>query len=715
MRLSSIILRTSVLFASSLFAEDLPKASISDVVIPKMVLYGLEMPLDVTLQWNTQETSNLTYRVLEGWPIDQASVIHEGSLSPHDGKQLQLKGKYNQGQAVTAYSIEGITLSSKVSRYVHLELIQEGLQNPVISSYSTTVHGMPGWVTLIPVIIMVTMCILSDQALFALIIGVFCASWFLNGFNPVTGLLRMLDTYIVGALADSDHAKLALFLFYLSGLIAMVQKSGGAHAVAEKITSLATNRYRGQLATFGVGLAIFLDDTASCMVVGANMQPISDKVLISREKLSFIVHATSACVSSVIPISSWVGFQLALVGSQLSNLNLTNVDPFMLLLESLQSRYYPIVYIFFCGLTIFARREFGSMLVAERRSHFEGKVVEGDEGSLPNQVDPLDPHPDTPLRWWNGAIPIGLTIVITIVSLFLTGYYALLDQYNAGEEVVFNVANIAGAGSPYDSLLYAAFIGDLSCLFLYKVQKIMTVTESVAILVYGIKDVVSTLLILIMAWSIGTAFDDLSCAKFLSSLLSSNLPPQLLPALSFVLGAIISFVTGTSWGTMTILFPLIVPLAYTTAKDDHALFVLTVSSVLSGPLFGDVSSPISANTILTSLSCKVSVQHHVNSQLAYSLLVLLTSLVLGYLPVGYNLYPQWAGLLICCGFVTIVLVVFGGSPASKKLTLSDWIMTRLGFKVAEIKDIDEISRSQEMSNEFKEIDTSTGPEVHKTK
>ncbi|KAI0225374.1 hypothetical protein L0F63_001960 [Massospora cicadina] len=512
-------------------------------------------------------------------------------------------------------------------------------RSTLVRSRTVAVHGMPGFVTLVPIVVLLAISLISNQALAALFVGLFLSATFINGFNPIKGFLRALDHYVI-------H------------MIALVQKSGGAEALAKVVTRFATNRTGGQWATFVGGLLIFLDDTASLMIVGSNFQPVTDMLYLSREKLAFLVHATSSPVSSLFPVSSWIGFQVGLIQQQLSAQKIDR-DAFMVFLKTLSSRFYPL---FMLGLAMFTMgtgREFGPMLTAERRSFIERKVVEGDVAALSPELDPLEPRPETPRRWINAAMPISITIIMTLVSLILSGYYMMLDNLEEGRSADFGLVALVGKGDPFDALLYASFLGCLSCLVMYIPQHIFTLGQAIEILILGVKDVVESLIILILAWAIGDAFSDLNCAKFLVSLLGDTLPGKLVPAIAFLLACVVSFTTGTSWGTTSIMFPLVVPLIVKVAPNDDDLLLYTVSSILAGALFGDQCSPISSTTILCCLASKVPVQAHVNSQLPYGLLVVVVSIVFGYLPAGYGLYSGWVGLLIGLAVLLAVVLVLG--------------------------------------------------------
>lgn len=283
----------------------------------------------------------------------------------------------------------------------------------------------------------------------------------------------------------------------------------------------------------------------------------------------------------------------------------------------------------------------------------------------------LEPAADVPKLWWNSVVPVLVTLVVVFVSLILTGYNSTVD---AGDPV--NAANLFGNGDAYGALLYGAFIGSLFTWIMIRVQyyhdgkpynpwqdwlklrrvpkdadglgpvPLLTFKQSLEVWIEGIKGLTTPVLVLVMAWAIGQAVQDVSCDLYFASALSHPaLDPRMLPTLTFLIAAVISFCTGTSWGTMAILFPLAVPAAWISSKGDEEIFVMTVAGVLAGAVFGDHATAISDTTILSSLATKCDIRHHVVTQLPYALLVAVFSVLLGTIPGAYA-YPPWAGLLI---------------------------------------------------------------------
>lgn len=612
----------------------------------------------------------------------------EGELSSNENNTLTSSVTLVQGELATIYHFAVEGLENSINRQVFFRIKSALNATDNLAEQKATIHGLPGWATLFPIIILLLVSLFSGQALVALFVGIFLGSMFVNGFNPLTGFMRMIDYYIIHALGDLDHAKVIMFTFYLSGMVALLQKSGGAGALAQLLGKLATTRLRALWSVYLAGWLIFLDDLASCLIVGGNLYTVTDQYMISREKVAWLVHLTSAPLTSLAPVSSWIGFQLGLLGTQLKA---TEVDqqPFIFFLNTLPSRYFPLLALALAFVLLVFNRDFGSILRAERRAINLKQLVppEDVQGSGNEEIDFLEPDEETPKRWYNAGIPILITVAITIISLMLTGYYVLVEKAESDPTVEFTAATIAGSGDSYNALLYGSFVGCLVAMAMYRLQGIMTFNFIMDVFMYGLKDMVSTMLILVCAWGIGLVFVDLKVPVFLSSVLKKSIPPGLVPFLTYVLSCVISFVTGTSWGTMTILLPLVMPLAKSIDPNmETNIYTLSAAAVFSGAIFGDLCSPLAATTILTTLSLKISVKTHVNSQLAYGIVCIFIGGLVGHLPVGFGVYADWVGLLIGIGVIVVFVFIFAVPTESNQMGRLDWLLMKFGFNIT--KDLD---------------------------
>ena len=309
------------------------------------------------------------------------------------------------------------------------------------------------------------------------------------------------------------------------------------------------------------------------------------------------------------------------------------------------------------GLIIFTRRDFGPMHRAESRARAgDGVYREGAQLLMDTESGGLDAKEGAPHRWQNAAIPVLTVVVVVVLGLYFDGRAAVGDG---------SLWDIFGAADPFKSLLWGSLAGATVALILSVTQRILTLRESIEGLLAGVRAMVVAFAILILAWSLGLVTEEIGTARYLTQILSDNLDPRLVPSLVFVTAATISFATGTSWATMAILLPLVVPLIVAMGGASalvgglsSTLLLGTVSAVLAGAIFGDHCSPISDTTVLSSMASACDHLDHVRTQLPYAVTVALVSLVLGYVATPYGLHPAFSYVL-GIGALYLLLRVLG--------------------------------------------------------
>jgi Na+/H+ antiporter NhaC len=262
------------------------------------------------------------------------------------------------------------------------------------------------------------------QVEFSLFSGIFVGACIVFG-NIKDGFTNTIENYILNALADSGHGYVYLFTFFLSGLVAMLERSGGMIAFTKAVSKYATTARSGQAAAFLVGVVVFFDDYANTLLAGQSMRPLLDSLFVSREKLAFFVDATAAPIASISPVSSWVGFEVGLIQSELDRIiELVGSEDigiktsgFAVFLESIKYRYYPILMLVLIMILIFSQRDFGPMLIAERKTELY-KRTDGGEGSVSGtgaaMGDENQPPADQALHSWNMLFPITLLVRTTV-------------------------------------------------------------------------------------------------------------------------------------------------------------------------------------------------------------------------------------------------------------------------------------------------------------
>jgi Na+/H+ antiporter NhaC len=532
-----------------------------------------------------------------------------------------------------------------------------------------------GWISLAPPLLAILLALALRQVYLALLGGVWLGAWIVSGGGIgglLVGALRTFDRYIVGALADSDHVAIILFSLMLGGMVGVMSRSGGTTGLVNALSRKATNSGRGQLVTWVLGVAVFFDDYANTLVVGNTMRPITDKLKISREKLAYIVDSTAAPVAAIALLSTWIGYEISLIGDALAKSG-SDLDPYTVFLQSIPYNFYPLLALAFGLMIAGSRRDFGPMLKAERRARQGELLRKGAQPLSDFDSHGLLPVEGKPQRWTNAVIPLAVVLNATFIGQWFTGRAAMAEAGHALTGTSFfklgleGIGTVFSEGNSFHALLWAAALGSLVAISMATGRGVLKLQESLDAWLHGIKSMLPAMIILVLAWAIASVCKDLDTAGFVTSLLSDRLNPNLLPGLMFLCGALIAFSTGTSWATMGILLPLAVPIAFgVTAAAGfgdaaaHQVFLATTSAVLAGAIFGDHCSPISDTTVMSSMSSGCDHVDHVRTQLPYALTVAVAALVTGYLPVAAGL-PVWAGLLL--GVAALGAVVrFVGKP-----------------------------------------------------
>ncbi|MEM9303193.1 MAG: Na+/H+ antiporter NhaC family protein [Pseudomonadota bacterium] len=517
-----------------------------------------------------------------------------------------------------------------------------------------------GFLSVLPPLVAIGMALAFRQVIPALFVGLWFGAWTLNGFDIAglfKGLLETVEVYVRGSLADSDNAAIILFSLMIGGMVGIISRNGGMQGVVNAIAHLATSARRACLATGLMGLAVFFDDYANTLVVGNAMRPVTDRLRVSREKLAYIVDSTAAPVACLALVTTWIGYQVGLIDDALTRLG-AEQDAYAVFLGSVVYSFYPILAIFFVFLVVGRGRDFGAMLVAERRARHEGEVSPDVAGAaaetMPEEI--IEPHPDRPQRALNAVIPVATLVLTVIGGLFVTG---------GGEGK--NVREIIGDADSYRALLWGSLLGVFVAAALSIGQRVLSLAETVDAWFRGTRSMLFAMIILVLAWSLSGVTEALGTAEFLAQVLGDAVPAGVLPAMVFLLAAATAFATGSSWGTMGILMPLIVPLLWTVTGGLEAnppVIYGAIASVLAGAVWGDHCSPISDTTVLSSMASGCNHIEHVRTQLPYAMLVGMVALIVAVLPSGFGV-PWWICLLLSAALLAGFLQ-FAGQRAEDR-------------------------------------------------
>jgi Na+/H+ antiporter NhaC len=536
-----------------------------------------------------------------------------------------------------------------------------------------TIPVDPGWLSLLPPLLAIALALITREVILSLFAGVWLGALLLVNWNPVQATMMSLETFVLEPLTDRDHMAIILFSLMLGGMVGVISRSGGAQGVVEVLRPFATTRRRGQFFAWLSGLIIFFDDYANTLIRGNTLRPMTDELRISREKLAYIVDSVAAPIAVIAPISTWVGFEISRIGDSLGTTAQQVTDPalqaqllagaenpFNVFLHSIPYLFYPIFAMSLVLLIAITGREFGPMRAAEQRA-VDGGGVFRPGAMLAADVESAlgQPPPDIPRRWYNALIPIATVVLVALAALYHTGAQAL-----DGQEL--SIRNIIGEADPFNSLLWASFTGGLVAMALAVGQRILSVREALESWVAGMRAMLLAVIILVLAWALGAATGALGTGPYLAALLGETLPLWSLPALVFVVAAATAFATGTSWGTMAILFPVVVPLAVAMGAgigfeggEDYTVLLGAISSIMAGAVFGDHASPISDTTVISSMASSCDHIDHVRTQLPYALLAAGVALLVGDLPTALWGVPPLVSIVVGLVLIYLLLRIFG--------------------------------------------------------
>ncbi len=517
---------------------------------------------------------------------------------------------------------------------------------------SSDLRVLPGWVSVMPAFLAIVVALLIRNVVPAILLGLWLGATALIGFSPFgfgKGILDVFAIFIVQALADSGRISIIVFTMMIGGMVGIITRNGGMASIVRVVVSKAKTAVGGQVSVWLMGLMVFFDDYANTLVVGNTARPITDHLKISREKLAYIVDSTAAPVVCLALITTWIGYQVSLIDQAMQNIDgLAGTTAYALFLNSIPYSIYPILAIVFVLAVAVTGRDFGPMYKAELRAR-EGMVKPQRDAALPAvDLDSLEAKPDTPMRPVNALLPIIVLVTTLMVSIYVTG------DGNSLRDVI-------GSSDPYVAMLWASSLAVLVAAGLSIGQRILTLNETVDAWYGGLRATLLGVVVLVLAWSMADVTNALDAKGYLILVLGDTLPLELVPAVVFLLAALTAFATGTSWGTMGILLPLVLPLAWAVmtvsgVADASGMHIMhsSIACVLAGSVWGDHCSPISDTTVLSSIASGCDHIEHVRTQLPYALLVGAVAVAIGTIPGGYGMSP-WISIVV--GIVVLVVAL----------------------------------------------------------
>lgn len=527
--------------------------------------------------------------------------------------------------------------------------------------YLKDVHPVPLHLSILPPLLAIAMALVFREVVSSLLcgiaVGVGIVGWYSGSWLGLGGrLVSLTSDLVVPAMADTGHVSVILFSTLIGGLVALISKNGGAQGIVNRVSRFATDAKKGQLATWVLGVVIFFDDYANTLIVGSTMRPVTDRLRISREKLAFLVDSTAAPIAAIAFVTTWIGAELGYLQSGIEAIQASGHGefvrtPYALFTMSLKYSFYPIMVLVFMLVLILFSRDFGAMYRAEMRQRAIDPAQQTQQAETDDELKTFAPAPGVAHRAVNAVVPVVTLLLVTMASLLVTGWN---ESVWANTELSFGrkLSETVGAADSYLALLWGSSVALVVAVALTVSQRLLSLHKTIDAIVGGFKSMVPALVVLILAWSLAEVTEVMGTADYLTQLLGSSLPFWSIPAITFVLAAGVAFSTGTSWGTMAILYPLVLPLAYQAGLlegYDHEnilpIFLNATSAVLAGAVLGDHCSPISDTTILSSLASGCDHIAHVRTQMPYALTVGCVALFVGTIPAALGVSP-WICMVV---------------------------------------------------------------------
>jgi len=448
----------------------------------------------------------------------------------------------------------------------------------------------PNFTSIVPILITLALALWTRNVVIGLFFGILSGVFILNGLNPIGAMDVLIGDYLLGQLADSYNAAVLILLVFIGGFVHLMEKSGGGPAFAASVARFVNSKRKAQIFAWLGGIFVFYSDIGTPLIVGPVFRPLFDKLKLSREKLALIIDSTASPVAILIPFIGWGVYIMSLIDKEIKGLyeSTTSMGVF---LSAIPFQFYAILAIAIVPFITLNLVDFGPMKAAEKRA--QTALTDHDN----HEVVQAFSHE----RASSSFVFIPLIIMATILLVVL---------------VPLGFPQKPVAGSVFRTALSTAyFFAAMSLIFLMSVRRVRSLTESIALYLKGMNGMMQIAIILILAWTLSVMGKDLGAPAYIANLVEGGFPAWLLPATIFVLGGIISFATGSSWGTFAILFPLVIPAAH----GVEAPLAVVVAAVLSGGLFGDHCSPISETTILSSTGAGCNQYEHFRTQLPYAL------------------------------------------------------------------------------------------------
>ena len=486
--------------------------------------------------------------------------------------------------------------------------------------------------SLVPPLVAIALALITKEVYSSLFVGILVGALFYSNFSFEGTVLHVFQGGMISVLTSAYNMGILIFLVILGAMVCLMNRAGGSAAFGRWASKRIKTRAGAEISTIILGVLIFIDDYFNCLTVGSVMRPVTDKHNVSRAKLAYLIDATAAPVCIIAPISSWAAAVSGFVEGE---------DGISLFVHAIPYNFYALLTIFMMVAMVVMKVEFGPMGVHETNA-LKGDIYTTASRPYANAEEDANGNPRGKVI--DLLIPIICLVVCCVIGMIYTGGF-------------FSGADFVTAFSQSDAsvgLVLGSFFALIITIALYMVRRVMNFRDCLACLPDGFKAMVPAILILTFAWTLKAMTDSLGASEFVAGVVKASAGGfmNFLPAIIFVIGAVIAFATGTSWGTFGILIPIVVNVF---SGTNHELMIISISACMAGAVCGDHCSPISDTTIMASAGAQCDHVNHVSTQLPYAIVAAVVSF-LSYIVAGFVQTP-WIALPVAVILMIITLVI----------------------------------------------------------
>lgn len=488
---------------------------------------------------------------------------------------------------------------------------------------------------LVPPLVAIVLALVTKEVYSSLFIGIVVGGLLYAEFNVVAAFDHLYNEGFVAVLSDPYNVGILIFLVILGAMVALMNNAGGSAAFGEFAKKKIKTRVGAQLATILLGVLIFIDDYFNCLTVGSVMRPVTDEKKISRAKLAYLIDATAAPVCIIAPISSWAAAVAGFVEGE---------DGFTVFLKAIPYNYYAILTIVMMILLAVFEVDFGPMKKHEKNAINGDLFTSGKEVVAKEEIPKNEKGKVIDL-----VFPVVVLIICCVIGMIYSGGFFGEDGGNFIEAFSNSDASIG--------LAMGSIVALIITVIFYLCRRVLSFRKCMDCIPEGFKQMVPAILILTCAWTLKAMTDSLGAKEYVAGLIAGSAASLMyfLPAIIFVIGCLLAFATGTSWGTFGILIPIVV----SAFADNPTLMIISISACMAGAVCGDHCSPISDTTIMASAGAQCEHINHVNTQLPYAALCAGVSFVT-YIVAGFS-QKAWialpVGIIIMAGVIFVIKCV----------------------------------------------------------